>query len=433
MVTLNTAIRNAQIQEGTITYKHFDATNTPSGSYIIKWTSDEDKFEWIPNGGITVNEAPSGSINGVNKTFTLSQTPIEGTEQVYLNGLLQEPGSSNDYTISGNTITFVDAPETDDILLVTYVTAQAFDYEEYTTPPLPSYGYIAGGHSNSTLSNIERIAFPFDSGIASVVGNLSNGRHSSGGCNSSEYGYVSGGYSSSDVSIIDRFQFPFDSGTAAHVGNLSESKNGIGACNSSVAGYVFGGEELSTIEKFSFPFDSGTASKVGNLTISANSAAYNSSTHGYSLGGDAGVAGNSSAIDRIVFPFNSGTSTHVGNLTYSGWGIAGANSSTHGYSFGIFTGSTRLSVIERILFPFNSGTASHVGNLSGSRDRTAANNSTLYGYASVGLQPSYIFLSLVDRITFPFDSGTASHVGNTSATKDEAVGIDNVDFVSMFV
>jgi len=66
------------------------------------------------------NETPSGSVNGVNVTFTLANTPVAGSEHVYLNGLLQESGASTDYTISGATITYLTAPLTGDKLRVSY-------------------------------------------------------------------------------------------------------------------------------------------------------------------------------------------------------------------------------------------------------------------------------------------------------------------------
>lgn len=68
-----------------------------------------------------VREAPSGSVNGTNTSFTLASTPVAGTEQVYLNGILQEPGESNDYTISGSTITYASAPASGDRIRVTYL------------------------------------------------------------------------------------------------------------------------------------------------------------------------------------------------------------------------------------------------------------------------------------------------------------------------
>lgn len=65
-------------------------------------------------------EIPSGSINGSNTAFTLANTPISGSEHVYLNGILQESGSGNDYTISGANITMLTAPLTGEKLRVTY-------------------------------------------------------------------------------------------------------------------------------------------------------------------------------------------------------------------------------------------------------------------------------------------------------------------------
>lgn len=67
-----------------------------------------------------VRETPSGSVNGSNTGFTLANTPISGTEEVYLNGIQQEPGSGNDYTISGTAITYLTAPVSGDRLRVSY-------------------------------------------------------------------------------------------------------------------------------------------------------------------------------------------------------------------------------------------------------------------------------------------------------------------------
>ena len=75
----------------------------------------------VKTSGYIVRETPSGTINGSNVTFTLANTPVSGTEQVFLNGILQEPGSGNDYTISSSTITYLTAPATGDRLRVTYL------------------------------------------------------------------------------------------------------------------------------------------------------------------------------------------------------------------------------------------------------------------------------------------------------------------------
>lgn len=68
-----------------------------------------------------VRETPAGSINGVNTSFALAATPVAGTEMVFLNGILQEPGAGNDYTIAAATITYLAAPLIGDKIRVTYL------------------------------------------------------------------------------------------------------------------------------------------------------------------------------------------------------------------------------------------------------------------------------------------------------------------------
>lgn len=67
-----------------------------------------------------VRETPTGAVNGVNDTFTLANTPAAGKEEVFLNGLLQEP-DGEDYTITTNSIVFVAPPLTGDRIRVSYM------------------------------------------------------------------------------------------------------------------------------------------------------------------------------------------------------------------------------------------------------------------------------------------------------------------------
>jgi hypothetical protein len=76
--------------------------------------------DFMAPGSFVNRETPTGTINGVNATFTLANTPLVNTEQVFLNGLLLEPGAGNDYTISGATITMLIVPATGDRLKVCY-------------------------------------------------------------------------------------------------------------------------------------------------------------------------------------------------------------------------------------------------------------------------------------------------------------------------
>lgn len=73
----------------------------------------------LTSGNFSINETPSGAINGSNTAFTTGNTPVAGTVQVFLNGLLQT--ATDDYTISGSTITYATAPIAGDVLRVTYI------------------------------------------------------------------------------------------------------------------------------------------------------------------------------------------------------------------------------------------------------------------------------------------------------------------------
>jgi len=56
------------------------------------------------------------------KIYSLPDSPVTNTVQIYVNGLLQEPGIGNDYTVSGQIITFTQNLELDDVLLASYIT-----------------------------------------------------------------------------------------------------------------------------------------------------------------------------------------------------------------------------------------------------------------------------------------------------------------------
>src|SRR4029077_7840552 len=75
---------------------------------------------YLSAANIVTRETPTGTMNGANATFALANIPTAGTEEVFLNGLLQEPGAGNDYTISGGTITMLSAPQSTDRLRVNY-------------------------------------------------------------------------------------------------------------------------------------------------------------------------------------------------------------------------------------------------------------------------------------------------------------------------
>jgi len=59
--------------------------------------------------------APTGTIGGGNTVFTFSSMPR--VLLLFRNGQLQLPGAGNDFTQSGSTITFTNAPSSGDTLM----------------------------------------------------------------------------------------------------------------------------------------------------------------------------------------------------------------------------------------------------------------------------------------------------------------------------
>jgi hypothetical protein len=111
---------------------------TPSGSSAALSQATTSSFGVVKPDGTTItisagvisstgsspnfsdNEVPSGTPNGVLTTFTLAHTPVNTSLSLYLNGVLQQAGAGNDYTISTTTITMLTAPLTGDKLLANY-------------------------------------------------------------------------------------------------------------------------------------------------------------------------------------------------------------------------------------------------------------------------------------------------------------------------
>jgi len=90
-----------------------DGTSLTSSSTGLKVTS----------GRRIVRETPTGLVNGSNTSYTLANTPIAGSEEVFVNGLLMEPGAGNDYTIAAAVITSLVVLQTGDKIRVSYAVA----------------------------------------------------------------------------------------------------------------------------------------------------------------------------------------------------------------------------------------------------------------------------------------------------------------------
>lgn len=122
-------ISTAKLADEAVTEDKLDALDSPANGEVLAWNTASSRFEWISNevanivkeADVICNEIPTGLINGSNVTFVTLNTPVAGTVEVYLNGLLQAPGVGMDYTISGSTITFVKAPKNNNDVYVSYI------------------------------------------------------------------------------------------------------------------------------------------------------------------------------------------------------------------------------------------------------------------------------------------------------------------------
>jgi len=104
------------------------------------WDGDSQLAQYnVPIAGYTSGtisfvrlEVPTPAPNGSVTAFTLAHTPVANTETVFLNGIAQIP--TDDYTISGATITMVAAPRSTDQLSVSYFYGSLTGYYRLETP-----------------------------------------------------------------------------------------------------------------------------------------------------------------------------------------------------------------------------------------------------------------------------------------------------------
>jgi hypothetical protein len=107
---------------GTVTVSNAPIMSALTGYMYANGASAVTVSTTIPTTALSlsVNEIPTGVLNGVNTTFTLAHAPVSASLMLFLNGQLLRPGSGNDYTISSLTITTLFAPLSTDLLSASY-------------------------------------------------------------------------------------------------------------------------------------------------------------------------------------------------------------------------------------------------------------------------------------------------------------------------
>lgn len=97
------------------------------------------------------NEAVGGVVDGSNRTFTIVGSAVTGSVELYKNGVRQAPGTGNDYTVSGSTITMEVAPLTGAVLLADYATSTA----QFTSPT--TIGFRTNEAVSGTINGTNKV------------------------------------------------------------------------------------------------------------------------------------------------------------------------------------------------------------------------------------------------------------------------------------
>lgn len=119
---------HAGIKLNALTTTERNSLTASAGMTVFNLTTNNCEFYdgsgWVTLGesvGVsTNNEEPDGDKDEINTEFTLAYTPISGSLELQLNGIIQQEGIGKDYTLSSNTITMAIAPYEDDSLIADY-------------------------------------------------------------------------------------------------------------------------------------------------------------------------------------------------------------------------------------------------------------------------------------------------------------------------
>lgn len=127
-ITTANKVDGSALVADTVVEAALDVHNAPTVGYVMSYTSNG--MEWISGTADAVNESDfiKSTVNAVGAETVLtsmsgSAAVLANTVQVYLNGLLQEEGAGNDYTIvlATGVVTFLTALEAGDIVIMNAV------------------------------------------------------------------------------------------------------------------------------------------------------------------------------------------------------------------------------------------------------------------------------------------------------------------------
>lgn len=110
-----------------VTWPQINTKLPKTGSFFLTGVNGVVTWSIFPTFPPATNfsdaEIPSGIINGTNLVFTLAHPPVGTSLELTLNGIVQQVGVVNDFTLVGSTITFnstATIPQMGDVMQVWY-------------------------------------------------------------------------------------------------------------------------------------------------------------------------------------------------------------------------------------------------------------------------------------------------------------------------
>lgn len=121
-------ITNAMLANDSILEAKLKSSNAPTDGYVLSFNNATGGFTWISGTADSIKEsdlvigklAPATGGETTLSSFSGSAAVLANSVQIFLNGIIQEEGAGNDYTIvvSTGVVTFGDALDAGDIVLM---------------------------------------------------------------------------------------------------------------------------------------------------------------------------------------------------------------------------------------------------------------------------------------------------------------------------
>lgn len=229
--------------------------------------------------------------------------------------------------------------------------------DEYCSLSYNYYIYSAGGKSASVLSDISRYDSKNDTSNVLTRGNLSSSRRALNGTNSSTKAYFMGGTNlavENFYNTVDYILFSNDTSNASITTSLISPRSSHGLIKNSdscwMAGGYVGGSVASSMARFDFADDTiHVIASTLNTACLKMGGEYNTSTYGYFLPGHTAAGVAVTTLDKMLFA-NATMSTIASYNLVTRIKTAAVQSSSDGYVLGGMYSSIPVQATQKTVF-----------------------------------------------------------------------------------